>query len=527
MSHSSRGRVVGALPFALAACSLLLAARDSLAQEEQAAPPPPKVADSGQPSIPATVADENGPLRVNLPTAMQLANVRALDIAAATERLAVAVAASKQAEVLWLPTVAFGGDYFRHDGKIQDVVGNVFTTSRSTLMFGAGSGLGASSVLSIDDAIFAPLAARQVVKARQAGIQTASNDALLAVTEAYLTVQQARGELAAAVEVSRLAQDLSERIGKLAEGLVPPVEGIRAEAELMRRQQAELTARQRWRLASADLINVLTLDPRAQIEPLEPPHLRIVMFDPNASLDALLAIAWANRPELASQQALVAAAETQTQQEKCRPLIPNLVVRGTATNPAGTLGVGVFGGGNNSTVGNWGGRFDYDVQLLWQLDNLGAGNVARVRQRQAETRLAAVELAQIQNRVAAEVSRSLAEMRLAGQRVTLAEKGLKLAQESLEKNLAGVRQTRRIGNTVTLIVRPQEAVAAVQALAQAYLDYYGAIGDSNRAQFRLYRAVGQPAQSLLCHTNQPGAPSATEEAGILSLPAPTAPSPNQ
>ncbi len=47
-------------------------------------------------------------------------------------------------------------------------------------------------------------------------------------------------------------------------------------------------------------------------------------------------------------------------------------------------------------------------------------------------------------------------------------------------------------NVILLVIRPQEAVAALQALVQAYLDYYGAIADFNRAQFRLYRAVGNP-----------------------------------
>jgi hypothetical protein len=42
------------------------------------------------------------------------------------------------------------------------------------------------------------------------------------------------------------------------------------------------------------------------------------------------------------------------------------------------------------------------------------------------------------------------------------------------------------------IVRPQEAVASLQALAQAYTDYFTAVTDFNRAQFRLYRALGNP-----------------------------------
>jgi hypothetical protein len=43
-------------------------------------------------------------------------------------------------------------------------------------------------------------------------------------------------------------------------------------------------------------------------------------------------------------------------------------------------------------------------------------------------------------------------------------------------------------------VRPQEVVAAIQALAQAYTDYFGAVTDYDRAQFRLYRALGRPVQ---------------------------------
>ena len=51
---------------------------------------------------------------------------------------------------------------------------------------------------------------------------------------------------------------------------------------------------------------------------------------------------------------------------------------------------------------------------------------------------------------------------------------------------------------IALLVRPQEAVAAVQALAQAYNDFYGAVADYDRAQFRLYHALGNPAQALAC-----------------------------
>jgi hypothetical protein len=49
---------------------------------------------------------------------------------------------------------------------------------------------------------------------------------------------------------------------------------------------------------------------------------------------------------------------------------------------------------------------------------------------------------------------------------------------------------------VVLIVRPQEVVAALQARAQANADFFAAVADYNRAQFRLYRALGHPAECL-------------------------------
>jgi outer membrane protein TolC len=96
---------------------------------------------------------------------MQLANVRAVDVAAAAERIKVAVAVLEQARVLWLPSITFGVDYLYHAGPIQDVSNTIFNDSHSGLMVGAGSGIGNAGVISVNDAIFAPLAARQLARA--------------------------------------------------------------------------------------------------------------------------------------------------------------------------------------------------------------------------------------------------------------------------------------------------------------------------------------------------------------------------
>jgi outer membrane protein TolC len=455
------------------------------------------------------------PLPINLPTALQLANVRAIDIALASQRIQLAVAQLERAEVLWLPTAYLGGDYFRHDGQIQSVEGNVFGTSKSSILVGAGP----YAVFAITDAIFAPLAQRQVVQAREAALQTAQNDTLQAVAEAYFNVQQARGELAGAMDAARRAEEVVRRTQQLAargEGILAEVDVVRARTEFAHRDQALDTARERWRVASADLMRIVRLDPAALVEPLEAPHLRVTLIPPDKSVDELIAVALMNRPELAEAQALVQATLVRLQQERLRPLIPSVLLRGASTNPAGTLAGGYFGGGRNDDLSNFGARSDFDIQLLWELQNLGFGNQALVRERRAENHVALLELFRIQDRVAAEVAQAYALVQSAASRLGKAENGLKDAVDSANKNFAGLGQTRSAGGqAIILVIRPQEVVAAIQALALAYNDYYGAVADFNRAQFRLYRALGQPAQVLAGQGNDnPGAPPPCSPAEI-------------
>ena len=139
-------------------------------------------------------------LPITLPAALQLAHARNLDVQVAAERVAAAAAQLDRARSRWLPTVYLGGDYARQEGRIQDIVGNIFNTTKTSVMAGAGP----SFVFSPSEAILAPLAARQVVTAREADRRAAENDTTLAVAEAYFNVQRARGELAGAVQAERL-----------------------------------------------------------------------------------------------------------------------------------------------------------------------------------------------------------------------------------------------------------------------------------------------------------------------------------
>jgi outer membrane protein TolC len=446
-------------------------------------------------SAPATL---ERPLPINLPTALKLANVRPIDVAVASQRIRLAAAELERAQVLWLPTLYLGADYYRHDGPIQDTTGAVIRDSRQSFV----AGVGPSAVFALSDAIFGPLAARQVMRAREATLQVALNDSLLAVAETYCNVLQALGELAGAEDVALKAEELY-RVVEDRKAFLPAVELDRARVELMRRRQVVHAVRERWLTASAELVRILRLDPTVVVQPIEPPHLRVTMVSVKHTVDTLIPIALMNRPELASQQALVQATLQRLRQEKIRPLVPSVLLRGASTGIFGTLGWGYFGGGRNDQLGNFGSRSDFDIQLLWELQNLGFGNRARVNERRAENQLAVLELFRTQDRVAAEVVQALTQAQAAAARLADVESELRFATSSVKQNIEGVKEFKRLqGNVYLLVIRPQEVVAAIQALTQAYTDYYAVVADYNRAQFRLYRALGRPAQLVIDQANR-------------------------
>ena len=144
----------------------------------------------------------------------------------------------------------------------------------------------------------------------------------------------------------------------------------------------------------------------------------------------------------------------------------------------------------------WTGRSDWDFQVVWQLQNLGAGNHGLVHERQGENRQAMIELFRIQDQVAAEVAQGWAQVVAAATRMKEAEYGLSTAQLSFDGNLKGLSETIRVGDQLQLLIRPQEVTAALLQLRQAYSNYYTSINDYNRAEFRLYHALGYPAQQL-------------------------------
>ena len=303
----------------------------------------------------------------------------------------------------------------------------------------------------------------------------------------------------------------------LSKELVPRVEVDRARNLVADLEQQATSARQEWRVQSANLTQVLRLDPRAVVVPLEHDHLQITLIDPARPLDDLIPIALTNRPELASHQALVQAVGREIRREKGRMLLPSILINGFQT-PNELIQAGIFGLGPNSSLNQWTGRDDVSLQPLWQLEAFGIGNLARIKEQRGEQSLAIIDLFKTQDMVAADVTRAQARLQSAAARVSQADRALRTAIITFNGNFEGLQQTTRFGDVLVLVNRPQEVVFALQLMKLAFDEYFTTVADYNRAQFELFHALGYPAREITLR--QPAGHRRAGGHGPAGLPAP-------
>jgi hypothetical protein len=491
---------------------------------------------------------------INLAAALKLADARPVVVAAAQARAWVAEAELQKAKVLWVPTLNLGADYIRHDGLGPDLnngqniprgvnalgqpdptsLGKPLNQNINFLYAGGGFTLAPSGPNYFDqptpslpllpspqfqfstDMIFQPLYQRQKLNAAKWDIQTAKNDALLDIAQAYFDVHKYRGQYAGAMEVVYRGRALVEEISHLSRDLVPAVEVVRAQNVLADFEQQAVFARQQWRVASAKLTRNLRLDPRAVVEPLERDHLQITLINPDRSLDDLIPIGLTNRPELAAHQAIIQAELVRIRQEKVRPLAPAVFINGFQT-PYELIEVGAIGIGNGGNLNLWNSRDDVTPQMIWIAQGMGFGNLARIKEARGMNSRAMVELFHAQDSVAADITRAQADMQSAAARVLEADRELQAAIVNYNGNVQGLRQTQRFGNVLIQVFRPQEAVFALGLLKRGYDNYFATVADYNQAQFAMFHALGYPAKEVES-ANPPGPAAPVDTTRPAALP---------
>ena len=434
---------------------------------------------------------------IDLAAALRLAGARDLDIAIARTRVAAAAADVTHARALWLPSMFIGPNWIRHDGQVQVVEGPVRTVSKSSLFLGATAAAGSSvsgpipaggpaqvtgltTVLRFSDAIFLPLAAEQIVDARQAKVRAVTNDALLGLAESYMTLQRAAGRLA----IAREAAEHADRLARITASFAAAGAGTegdhqRSVVERERRRADVEVALGGLEVASADVVRRTRLNPALVIAPVEPAELVLEIVDREMPVDTLIELGLRHRPELAEARSLVEETLLRLRQARLRPFIPSLAFRYSG---------GGFGGGRNGFFGDFGSRSDVDANLYWESANLGFTDMAVSGRREAERREADLRFCKVQDIVASEVVQA-EKARLAAKRhMARIEQAVPAAIRSLELNFHTIREAAGLAMPAT---RPLEVLQPIQALADARQEFLDAVIDYNIAQFRLFHAVGR------------------------------------
>ena len=441
-------------------------------------------------------AQEQGiaPYPINLATALRLAGADNWNVKLAAERVREARTRLDAAQALWLPSLVAGLGYTKHDGKLQETSGNVIEVSRNALFVGGGARVGNAPLagggggparffvdLSLADAIFKPLVERQLVDAEQARESATFNDTLLAASLAYFELVRAQGRLHNARNKDlKNAEDLLKQTRSfVAAGKGSQADVARVQTEVTNRKQQVVEAALAVKVASAELVRLLQLDPETGLVALEDrpdKPVPVELVSEQRPLAELISQGLNYRPELFEHQSRTEAARRAFQAERFRPWIPNLFVGASA---------GGLGGGVNDSFPQMDGRSDVDIIAAWELKNLGLGTRAARERRSSQYRQSLFAWHRGRDRVATEVTQAYHQVHAQRERIGLAESNLVDALRSLELN-----KTRITG----LQGLPLEALQAVQAVANANDAYVKAVIEYNQAQVRLLRAIGNPIE---------------------------------
>jgi len=437
---------------------------------------------------------------LTLDDALGLARAHNRDLRAARERIAVASAGVEQARAALLPTVALQGKY-THNYKEVDFDAAALAAPtlglaqaiRSTTA-NAGEAAAIDEVVRQTNALFAaqppiviqkqeeldgvvsatlPLvvpssyyglrAAHKALDASEATFQVNEATVLVAVAQAYFAAAGTDELVVArkdAVTVATETFDVAK--ARVAAELANQVESTRAETALVRAQQ-ELTEAENARAAAYRALATLlgtkdafTVKSVAEL-PAEP-----------GALEPLVGQARAHRPELAAQNASIAAADARVQSEVWR-WSPTLSAFGNVRvqNYAG------FSGDKYAwAVG---------LQLDWLVFDGGVRDAQR-HQAEAQRREAETRLELLGDTLSDEVANAHGTLATKRKGVASAQRAVELARETLRL----IRAQYEAGTSKQLdVLQAQDGlVTAEVGLAQAHFDV--ALAD-----LQLRRAAGQ------------------------------------
>lgn len=421
-------------------------------------------------SVAAAQPTNEGVYPIDLPTTLRLAGARNLDIQIAQERLNEAQANRQSAVEQFFPWISPGVAYHRRDGVAQSVPSGIISDAHFQ-SYAPGATLTAQLVLG--DAIYNSLAAKQLVKASEQGLETQRQDTILAAAQGYFDLSKAKALIEVVQQAIQISQDYQQELHEaVAAGIAFKGDELRIQTQTDQYRIALEQAREQERVAGVTLAQVLHLDARVALVPQATGLSRVTLFPTNSLMTPLVERALRARPELKQSEAFVSASRAAEKGARYGPLIPSLGAQVFA---------GGLGGGPDGGPSNFGSEADYLVGLSWRIGPgglLDSGRINASKARRAETQFGDSKLKDL---IVSQVVASLVRVASTAAQIDLSGRNLNTATETLRLT----QQRKQYGVGVVL-----EDLQAQQALTQARSDYVTALAEYNKAQYRLSQAVG-------------------------------------
>lgn len=415
------------------------------------------------------------PSTIDLSTALRLAGAKSLALEIARERVREARGQLDQERMRLFPWIAPGLGYRRHDGNLQDIVGDVFDASKQS----GTAALTLQAQLDLGESTYRVLAARRALAASEAGSDAGRRETVLSVAVAYTELGRAAAAVTTADEARRITRGTLEQVrAAQAAGLASARDVRRVEVQAGRNESLWLEAVQAERVASARLAQLLRLPPAEPLVPDSREFVPMVLVPTNRALDSLVVSALRLRPEMRRSEAVVGLAEARRQGATRGVWFPTVGAQAS------------FGGLAGGRNGSWarGDDFqDYGLGLSWRIGPGGIGDGSRIRSEEARLRIARLERDQLQD----ELVRGLVELR---SKTETAARVVEVSGQTVQSARALVETTRdrrEFGVGVVL-----EAIEAERELARAQADQIQAVAGHNRAQWELWHASGQDQPSM-------------------------------
>jgi outer membrane protein TolC len=407
---------------------------------------------------------------IDLATALRLAGAKGVDVQVARERLEAAKANATSAVTQFLPWLSAAANYRRHGGLIQDVVGNIVEADKASYAVGGAINL----QVDVGDALFRTLAARQTSHAAEQGLEAQRQETLVRAAQAYFDLLVAQAVAGVAANALQISQDYESQLHRAVDaGIALKGEELRVRVQTRRNQLSLQQATEQRRILGARLAETLRLDPAVELVAQDLELAPFALLPATEAVDALVSEGLAARPELKEAQALVQAAEQTEKGAVYGPLLPTIVAQAF---------FGGLGGGKDGGPTSFGGSRDYLAAVGWRVGPGGLFDVGRIRSTRARREEARWNAEKLKDSIARQVVEARTRVLSQQEQVETAKEALVAAEQGLE--LARGRKEFEVGGVLENILAEQDQTRARQ-------DYARALGEYDKAQYVLSRALGR------------------------------------